>query len=1170
MEQTIYKYIWRFSKRQQIYLMIVTAISMPVLYASLELPKIIINEAIDGTDFPIDLFGIQVDQIPFLLVLCVAFIVLVNISGMFQMHINIYRGRAGEGLSRRLRYQLIQNVLRFPLPHFRTISTGEIVSIVTTEIEPLGRFMAAAYSLPALQGGTLLTLLAFMFAQDWRFGVAATALYPVQIYIIPKLQKSINRLAEERVAAVRKLSERVSEMALGAPEIHANDTGQYELADFGRRLGTISRIMVESFRKKAFIKLLNNFLAQLTPFFFYSIGGYLVISGELSFGALVAALAAYKDLAAPWKKLLSYYLFKEDARIKYTQISERFQPPGMTEPTLLAATENTQQDLTGTVQASNITLEDDEGMTLISGASFTFSSDDHVAVVGMPGSGAADLAQLMARQLIPTSGSLNIGPHNLSDMPEAVTGRQLAYVGPEVYINSGTIADNLYYALKNYPRRVSGATSESEKRRAASELSGTSNLDIDADWIDYPALGLDGPEALTQSAIQVLDEVGLGDDVFELGLRRIINPAENPDLANGILLVRSTVHEWIDDPKIAGLIQVFDAERYNIHASVAENILFGTPVDDNFAIDQLGRNPLVLEALEKVNLIPIFLEMGLNIATLMIDLFKNLSPNHDFFEQFSFIKADDMPDFQRIVNLAGARGLDAIAGEDRERLMDLPFKLIVARHRPDLIDDAIEERLLQARHAFAKLLPDDKRGAIEFFNINNYNAASNILSNALFGKVVSDKTDSRARVVEFVTRIIDNIGLRDAVLKVGLDYDVGIGGKRLSQVQRQRLGFARALLKRARITVVNDAAAALSKPDQDSLLRNVRNAIEKRGLIWVASKIETSSEFDKTLIMEGGRIHEQTADGAPGESAAVPTSEPETAIASAGFDHDVELLAGVAFFAGLDRSKLRLLAFASEHQTLEAGEILFHQGDWGDMAYVIVDGDFNILIETADGPVSVAHANPGVVIGELALLCDAPRTATLVAESSATLLCITKGIFLQLIADNAEIAANLARLIAGRLAKTMEGYDDDHQPLYDEATGLANRKLFIDRLTFAATSDHREDKVASLVLMDCQGLDAIGHAIAENVEDEMVKNIVKRLKSTLRKSDSLARLHRLVFGIVAKHDEAVAIEMLRDRIVAQFAEPLLLDGTAIDISQGLRIDVHRVDAKNIDDVISLI
>ena len=73
-------------------------------------------------------------------------------------------------------------MLRFPLPYFRRISHGEIVQMINAEVEPLGGFFGEAFSLPAFQGGTLLTVLVFMFAQDPVMGFAAVVLYPFQVY----------------------------------------------------------------------------------------------------------------------------------------------------------------------------------------------------------------------------------------------------------------------------------------------------------------------------------------------------------------------------------------------------------------------------------------------------------------------------------------------------------------------------------------------------------------------------------------------------------------------------------------------------------------------------------------------------------------------------------------------------------------------------------------------------------------------------------------------------------------------------------------------------------------------------------------------------------------------------------------------------------------------------
>ena len=153
MDSSIFRYILRYTKKQQAVLLTMTAISLPFLYLALNLPKTIINDAIGGEDFPRTFLGLSFDQVPYLMVLCVIFLGLVFFNGGFKYFINVYRGVLAERMLRRLRYQLVERLLRFPLPHFRNISQGEIVAMVTTETEPLGGFVGDSLSLPAFQGG---------------------------------------------------------------------------------------------------------------------------------------------------------------------------------------------------------------------------------------------------------------------------------------------------------------------------------------------------------------------------------------------------------------------------------------------------------------------------------------------------------------------------------------------------------------------------------------------------------------------------------------------------------------------------------------------------------------------------------------------------------------------------------------------------------------------------------------------------------------------------------------------------------------------------------------------------------------------------------------------------------------------------------------------------------
>ena len=317
----LFRYIIQFSLPQQAMLVLLTLASLPVYYASLDLPKQIVDRAIGGNpaEFPksVGFAGIefgQFNQLQYLAFLAGLFLLTVLINGGFKYVMNVYKGRLGEAMLRRLRAQLLSRILRFPLPQFRRLSQGELIAMVTGEVEALGGYFGDAVVTPLFQAGLLLTALGFIFAQDLVMGLAAVALYPLQAYFIPKLQRQVNLLGFARVREVRSLSQRIGEVTSVIEDVHANYADQAQLTTFGRHLDRIFRIRYDIYRKKFFIKFLNNFIAQLTPFFFLSIGGYLVLRGSLTLGSLVGVLAAYKDLAPPWKELLDFYQIQQDAQ----------------------------------------------------------------------------------------------------------------------------------------------------------------------------------------------------------------------------------------------------------------------------------------------------------------------------------------------------------------------------------------------------------------------------------------------------------------------------------------------------------------------------------------------------------------------------------------------------------------------------------------------------------------------------------------------------------------------------------------------------------------------------------------------------------------------------------------------------------------------------------------
>jgi putative ABC transport system ATP-binding protein len=861
LDRSIYGYIIHYSLKEQVYLVLVTLFSFPFLYYSLDLPKQIVNHAISGKDFPVKFLGIELDQIPYLLVLCGVFLVLVLINGWFKLHINIKKGQVGERMLRRLRYQLYERVLRFPLHHFDRTATGEVIAMMTGELEPVGGFVGEAFALPISQGGTLLTILVFMFVQDPVLGTAAIALYPLQGYLIPKMQRVIRRLGRERVRKVRRLSDRIAETIAARAEIRANDGAPYQLADISYRLGEIYDIRFEIYNRKFFVKFLNNLLGNLTPFFFFSIGGYFVIKGQLSWGALVAVLAAYKELSSPWKELLDFYQNQQDVAIKYEQVVEQFHVPDMLDKRLLLEQPETVEPLRGEVNAANLSVVDGDGIHQLDAVSFEFPIGADVAIVGQSNSGRNLIPQLFARLAAPTSGRLLIGDSDINSLPLGVSGYRVGYVGPTTYLFATSVRENLLLGLRHRPNPLVDERSANQKERARAieeaRQSGNSDLDVAADWIDYRQAGVADAAELEARIVEVLRLVDLDEDVHLLGLRGRLDPLRQPEAAQRILEARRVLAERLSESDAVHLVERFDPHRYNTNSPVSVNLLFGTPIGPAFDGDGLARNSYVQSVLDKVGLAHELIEVGAQVARMMIELFTGLRPEHEFFEEFGFISADDLPDFESILKRMEMAGVESLLQPPRERLLSLAFKLVAARDPLDLIDEKMQQRILEARRAFADGLPQDLRGSVEFFDPEQYNSAAPVQENVLFGTIVRAEWGGRERVHSAITAVLGELGLRGTLIEVGLDYQVGTGGSRLSETQRQKLAIARAVIKRPDLVALNDATSVLDSATETAILERLKAEFADRSLVWSLQRARLASTFDQVLVMEQGRLVDQ-------------------------------------------------------------------------------------------------------------------------------------------------------------------------------------------------------------------------------------------------------------------------------------------------------------------------
>jgi len=866
-EPSLFRYIWNNSRSEQLFVLGMIVTSLPFYWMSLDIPARIVNEALQGEAFrggntEATLFafrlplpdalggtltisdGYMFDQLGYLIALSFLFLFFVIANGAFKYVINIAKGVLAERILRRLRFELFTRMMRFRPERLRGVKPAEAASMINNELEPVGGFAGDAFISPAFLGTQALTALIFIMVQSVWLGLVALAIVLVQAFLIPYLRREQLRLGRLRQIASRHLAGRIGEMVDTSSTIQTHGLRPLSEADIGGRLGHLFDIRSRLYKRKFAVKYINNLLAQITPFFFYAIGGYFALRGSLDLGQLVAVIGAYRDLPPPIKELIDWDQRRADVSIKYEQVISQFEGPILPEHAAVEPPADT-----AALILDGVSLTDQRGVAQVAPLTCEIPRPAHIAIVGTPSSGRDVLARIIARQTSDYEGNVKVGDIDLANIADIDAARFLAYVPPEPQLIRGTIRDNVAIGLRRHPPEPGNVadTRWSEAERTENPL-----YDPAADWHDYEAAHAGGPDDLDRVIVDWLKTVGLERDLYQFGLQGRLRPDTDQDTRDRVVEARKAIRTRLVAEGLETLVEPFDPARFNTHATIGENLMFGVIAGERLAdrgraSDPFFRAIIAAEALEEP-----LIEIGLAIAENSVEIFSDLPSGHPLFDRFSMVKSNELEEFAELVELYRSRDAAVSFPEaGRDRFMTLALDYIEPRHRLGLLTPTLERRILRARESFRRFLPGDYSRDIEFYDPERVSMAAPIRDNFLFGRVAQNIANAETRVGTFLASALDELELEDVVYTLGLDFDVGPQGRELFATQRAGISFARSLIRHPDILVFEDALRAY-QPDAASQLRaTIRDRCRAQTLIMTCDDIADGDTFDATIRFDG-------------------------------------------------------------------------------------------------------------------------------------------------------------------------------------------------------------------------------------------------------------------------------------------------------------------------------
>jgi ABC-type multidrug transport system fused ATPase/permease subunit len=292
---TLFAYIRRTSGRHQLALAVLSVVVFALSAVPLELQRRIVNDAIGKGEFrPI-------------LWLAVAYIGVALAEGGTKLVLNIYRGWVSENAVRHLR----RVALRSP-----AMQGGKAVelSMVLSEVEPVGGFVGAALSEPLLQGGILVAVFGYMVYLNPGLAALSFLVFAPQLVFVPLLQAAINRRVERRVLTMREVSDGIVR--------EASPDGYHE-----RRIDHVFSLHMGMYKLKFSMNFLMNLSHHAGVAGALALGGWYVLEGRIELGTVVAFISGLAKLNDPWGDLVNWFRDMTVNRVKYRLLAAALRAP---------------------------------------------------------------------------------------------------------------------------------------------------------------------------------------------------------------------------------------------------------------------------------------------------------------------------------------------------------------------------------------------------------------------------------------------------------------------------------------------------------------------------------------------------------------------------------------------------------------------------------------------------------------------------------------------------------------------------------------------------------------------------------------------------------------------------------------------------------------------------
>ena len=771
---------------------------------------------------------------------CSFILIAAIVSGITNYLLGNFYAKYNQSLLCDIRQKLFNHLLSLPQNFYNEHTAGPITTGIMDEVFNIGKFFSKLLLQPVINVITVFFFGFYLLHLNWQLFVAGTLFVPISIIIIPRFARRTKQLTNESWIKRGDMFSYLQEVFTGVGDIRSNQTYLFEQSRMKKRLNDLYAVSIDLENLSSEMSSILKVITYLGPLSIYFFGGVLCIRGGIPVGTIVAATVVLNNLYNPVNELVNFVLEWKQVKVAFDKLNGyfRFEP----EKGILPDKKD-EVIVNRAIQFNKVKFGFTPEEMLLHDINFTAEEGKKVALVGTSGSGKSLTTSLLTGTYPLSDGVITVGGDNIENIPLYDLRSQIGHVSQAPFMFNDTIKNNIIYSLL---RKDCNNGSEIEK------------------WIDYSLFkDIDDPKLLDKQVINVIRDVGFFDDVFAIGLcsklSKIKNAMTDAEKGSIIQARKSFIQELSQQD--SQYIEFYNEGKFLEYCSLLENIVFcpTAEISEIFGSANGFYKLYLKKILAENGLLDSYFNMGLNLVTtdslLLEKLHKDKSPllgyiNSDSAQVESIIKINErLP--------LSSDSFHQIERSDPSLFDDISMLALghtSGKSKIDLITDKIQTEILNLREILKKRLPEETKNRIAFFHPDKYMSSLSISENIVFGNVNPQRKRAKGAINDLLKDVVRKSGIEELIIKVGLEFNIGERGSKLSGGQKQKIAIARIMLKNPSILILDEATAALDAVSQTHITKLIEEKCINKTVHSIAHRLNSIKDYDQIIVFDKGYI----------------------------------------------------------------------------------------------------------------------------------------------------------------------------------------------------------------------------------------------------------------------------------------------------------------------------